>query len=108
MGEIIELLDWWIGGEVWKFCNGRFKIKARLYGWLAVAGQFESSVGRIIINFCLMQKKARKGVGQNKNFGRCHLGGAEGSGLGPLTVRLPGYEQSWAISGLSLGLLAAR
>lgn len=30
-----------------------------------------------------MHKKGKKGVGQNKNFGRCHFGGTEGSGLGP-------------------------
>lgn len=53
-------------------------------------GEFESQQKcELIINLKLMHKKARKGVGQNKNFGRYHFGGAEEPSLEPMKARLP-------------------
>ena len=52
--------------------------------------QFESQQKcQLIINLKLMHKKAKKGVGQNKNFGRYHFGGAEEPSLEPKKARLP-------------------
>jgi len=41
-----------------------------------------------------MHKKGKKGVGQNKSFGRYHFGGAEGSGMGSDESQTAPVDQS--------------